>query len=377
MAEIDIQKRKAPMWPWIFGIAIAVILIILLVTTRDGTDVASPYGAGPDFPERPQPVIPPAQPQENRGVDQQPDEEGIAPEQQREEQPGTAPTLQPGVQPDPSPQGPRGGGPFDGPDDPMHERWMEEQAGFSDEELYGSEIEDDEGYEEDEHAESHYAPESDEQPLEQEVLQEQGVQRASSNQGSTDLVPPLMEDSFAGAQVFGTEFLEAEVFEAEVFDDEGQFEAVEPVEDFARFVEGSSQDLDLAAEHVYAATGAQYLAAALASLAVPYPVSSVDPVERRAQIDEQADLLDDEELVEDHARVVRNVFADAARWLRTIQGEYFPELEGDLDGVDEAVAAIDGEGNLLDQAEHVDTFFVRVSDVLHRMQGQGAETHRY
>ncbi|MFU8807026.1 MAG: hypothetical protein ACNA8W_24675 [Bradymonadaceae bacterium] len=392
MAEIDIQRRRSPMWPWIFGIVMAIILIVLLVATRDTTDAPSPYGAGPDVPET-GPLLPPGQPPEP-GT-HEPDDQ-IEPERWRDEQPGpeSEPIPQPGVRPDPSLVGPRGGGPFGDESDFETQEDMERERGSDWEDGYegdgeieygggdedvelfgpspadgrhpgpydpGDDLDDDEGVEDgvdrtDETDEFGAVDEGAQDGVAWEEVRE--VVRENRDTTIRQAPAPVRDDHRLEESV---EYL------AEDFHESDYGENPDAIDDFSRFVEEREAYGNTPVGQDYASAGIHHLAAALATLSNQFPPSTGDGESLRHEIDEQADGLREDEGEAAPGDLTRDAFTDAADWLRAIQEEYFPDLEAAIDELDEAAAAINGEEDLRDQSDQVDTFFARVQDVISRM----------
>lgn len=311
MADIDIQRKSTPVWPWILGIIVAVAIILFLVAGRD-RDTLDNYGGGALETPGTEPTTQPLEPTpENPAVPAQPTpghNPQVAPPTQDQldnRQQPTQPTIPESTSPNPN----------DG-------------------------------------ANLNYKP-ADTMFTDQLVQQDLTL----PNDPPTD--PPTDENSAIIIEEEETIDLDEEPI---FLDDRYPAE----VAAFSQFLIQNS-DTQADASSTFTADGLRNLASALYVTADQSDVTTEINDQNRDDLNLLADQIADSPNDADQANLTADAFSLAAAWVQDISTTLYPETENQALAVQEAADNFDPEGQLSTQLPAVRAFFDRADTALQIM----------
>lgn len=333
MADIDIQHKSTPVWPWILGIIVVVAIILFLVAGRDRGQMDN-YGGGA-IDTGTEPATQPLEPTpENPGVPQP-----SAPVD------GRNPQVAPPYPDQPQPEQ------FEQPEQPQ--AVPPGQGAYESTETPGGAYLND--------------PSMDEPSLDDQALEYEPADPVFTDQiAQQDLPQPgeFPEDNLPG------EFPEDEnvVIEDDLDDGAILLEDEYPAEVTA-FTQFLLQNSDTQAEfsNTFTSDGLRNLASALYSVSDQGDITDTLSEQNREELNLLADQIAISPTETDQANLAATAFAQAAAWFQELSTTLYPDTEAQVMAVQEAADNFDPEGQLSLQLPAVRTFFDRADTALQDM----------
>ncbi len=92
------------------------------------------------------------------------------------------------------------------------------------------------------------------------------------------------------------------------------------------------------------------------------------------QIKQEANQLQDENMEQQHATVVRSAFSSAANVIQNLQNQYYPDLQNEASGVMDAAQEIDDQQMASEQKNEMESFFEEAAGILEKMEQKSQTT---
>ncbi len=153
--------------------------------------------------------------------------------------------------------------------------------------------------------------------------------------------------------------------------DRSRMETNTRVEEFVTFSEDQSAD-DLNRQSVQ--EGINKLSDALMAVANEQTQGQGTWEGELDQIKQDASQLQDENMEQQHATVIRSAFSSAANIIQNLQNQYYPGLEDEASNVMDAAQNIDDQQIASEQKDEIDNFFEEASGILEKMEERSQTT---
>lgn len=141
-----------------------------------------------------------------------------------------------------------------------------------------------------------------------------------------------------------------------------------PVQEYVNFVQSdASNNPDMGLDHEYTSEGIQKLKTALVAIADEQAAGDVNIEQKKETLNQAADNIQTDPMSTEHANSIKSAFTAAADLMDALQERSFPNLNNDVQEVQDAANSIETGTQTLNQKDQVKEFFKESSEALQAM----------